>query len=149
MQYKIGVILGLATALSYAGFTITLRHSQSLPNALSPIVNLAVLSIASAVFMAIIGYIQNESFIIPDGQSWLSLLAYGFLCQAAAWFLISRSLPRVTISLAGLILLLQPILAFVWDISFFDRPTRVIEVIGAVIALIAIYMGSISQRRGK
>jgi len=144
--YKTGIILGLTTAFSYAGFTLTLRRSQTIENALSPVVNLVFVSFAAAVFMAIIGYTQDESFIIPDKQSWLSLIAYGILCQAAAWFLISKSLPKVAVSLAGLILLLQPILAFAWDILFFDRPTRAVEIIGAVMALIAIYLGITSRQ---
>jgi len=41
----------------------------------------------------------------------------------------------------GLILLLQPALAFVWDILFFGRPTRAVELVGAAITLGAIYLG--------
>ena len=43
---------------------------------------------------------------------------------------------------AGLALLLQPSLSFVWDVLFFARPVSTTEVVGAVIALLAIYVGA-------
>jgi len=142
IDYKIGFLLGLATALSYAFFTLALRHSQTRANALSPLVNLIIISFVTAFFMAIFSLGQAESFAIPDWQSWGSLLGYGIICQALAWLIISRTLPRVKASLAGLILLLQPTLAFIWDMLFFNRPTTGLEIIGAVLTLIAIYLGS-------
>jgi drug/metabolite transporter (DMT)-like permease len=43
---------------------------------------------------------------------------------------------------AGLALLLQPTLSFVWDVLFFSRPMTAMELLGAGIALIAIYLGT-------
>jgi drug/metabolite transporter (DMT)-like permease len=39
-------------------------------------------------------------------------------------------------------LLLQPTLSFAWDIIFFGRALTAIEAVGAVIALMAIFLGS-------
>jgi drug/metabolite transporter (DMT)-like permease len=68
------------------------------------------------------------------------------LCQAIGWIFISRALSRIQASRAGLILLLQPTLAFVWDVLFFSRPTVALDVIGASLTLAAIYLGG-SRRR--
>ncbi len=92
--------------------------------------------------MVIISRMQSESFVIPDLQSWGSLVGLGILCQAIAWFIIARTLPKVKASLVGLILLLQQTLAFIWDMLFFDRPSTAIEIAGALMALVAIYLGS-------
>jgi drug/metabolite transporter (DMT)-like permease len=142
IDYKIGFLLGIITAVSYAIFTLSLRHMQSRDDSPSPLVNLTIISFITAFFMAIISRVQSENFVIPDFQSWGSLIGLGILCQAAAWFIIARTLPKVKASLAGLILLLQPTLAFIWDMIFFDRPTTAIEITGALMALIAIYLGS-------
>jgi drug/metabolite transporter (DMT)-like permease len=48
----------------------------------------------------------------------------------------------VEASRAGLLLLLQPALTFVWDVLFFGRPTTAPEALGAALAIGAIYMGS-------
>jgi len=65
--------------------------------------------------------------------------------QTIGWAVISNSLPRVVPSLAGLILLLQPALAFVWDVLFFDRPTTLVQWGGVLVTLCAIYLGMSSS----
>jgi drug/metabolite transporter (DMT)-like permease len=55
---------------------------------------------------------------------------------------IASSLPNVSPSQAGLALLLQPTLSFAWDVLFFGRAMTPIELLGAAIALFAIYLGS-------
>ena len=61
------------------------------------------------------------------------------------WVLISSGLPGLAASRAGLLLLLQPTLAFVWDLVLFARPTSPIELLGAVMTLVAIYLGLTGQ----
>jgi drug/metabolite transporter (DMT)-like permease len=61
---------------------------------------------------------DGESLHIPDTQTAVVLVSYGVLCQALGWIIISRNFHRVPASRVALILLLQPALTFVWDISF-------------------------------
>jgi drug/metabolite transporter (DMT)-like permease len=144
--YKLGVLFGVATAVTYASYLLVLQRSQVREPRLTATANLCVVSLVTAAIMAVEGHLQGESFHIPDLQSWSSLLSYGVICQALGWITISRALVKVEASRAGLILLLQPTLAFVWDVVFFARPTDVIDVAGAVLALVAIYLGG-SRRR--
>lgn len=148
-DYRRGVLFGVATALTYATYVLVLQKSQALSRRLGPAANLAVISVVTAVVMGVEGRIQRESFAIPDMQSWLSLLGYGIICQAVGWIIISRGLARVEASRAGLILLLQPTLAFTWDVLFFSRSTGVSDAIGAIMALIGIYIGGARQREGR
>ncbi len=144
--YKLGVLFGLLTAVTYAGYMLILQESQSRPVRLSAAANLVWISLLTALFMAVEVPLAGESFRIPDTRSWVSLLAYGVLCQAVGWIFISRALSRIKASRAGLILLLQPTLAFVWDVLFFSRPTGGMDVIGASLTIAAIYLGG-SRRR--
>ncbi len=145
-DYKLGVLFGVITAVTYAGYMLVLQKSQSRPVRLSAAANLAWISLLTAMFMAFEVPLVGESFRIPDARSWVSLLAYGVLCQALGWIVISRALTRIEASRAGLILLLQPTLAFVWDVIFFSRPTGAMDVFGALLTLAAIYLGG-SRRR--
>jgi hypothetical protein len=45
-------------------------------------------------------------------------------------------------SRAGLILILQPALAYIWEIQLFAREATAVSVIGALIAVLAIHLGS-------
>ena len=76
------------------------------------------------------------------------MLAYGIVCQALGWLMISWGLTRVAASRAGLILVLQPMLAFVWDVVIFSRPTGLRDAAGAAIAGLAIWLGTTSRRAG-
>lgn len=145
-DYKLGVVFGIATALSYAAYLLVLHRTQARIPRLGAAANLCMISLVTAAVMGIEGWLQGESFNIPDRTSWLSLLAYGVVCQAIAWIMISRALVKVKVSRAGLVLLLQPTLAFVWDVVFFSRPTDVMDTAGAALALLAIYLGTSRAR---
>ncbi len=144
--YKLGVGFGLLTAVAYAGYLLVLQKSQSGPLRLSATANLAIISLVGAGVMGVESAAFGESFVIPDRVSWLSLIAYGVGCQAIGWIIISRVLPHIEASRAGLILLLQPTLALAWDVIFFARPTDVIDAVGALVTLAAIYLGSTRRR---
>jgi drug/metabolite transporter (DMT)-like permease len=141
-RYKIGVALGILTAVLYTGFLLTMRSAQRRPHRLGGIANLAIVSLLTAAFLGVAALVEGESLRIPDTQSWLALVAYGVTCQALGWLLISSALREVEAARAGLILLLQPTLTFIWDILLFGRPTPFVEGVGAILALGAIYLGN-------
>lgn len=144
-EVKMGVLYGLLTALSYALYILTLRKSQSAGYKLrySLIANMMWISLMSALILGMTVLIEPKaSFGIPDVQTLGALIGLGIVGQVLGWVFISKGLPHVNASVAGLALLLQPALAFCWDILFFNRPTTTLEYVGAVVVLAAIYLGS-------
>lgn len=141
-DYRWGVMYGLLTAAIYTGLTLILRKSQSIEGKLSPLVNMAWVSLLGSI--AAVPEVQwsGEAFTIPDGRTLATLIAYGAVCSGLGWSLIATGLPRIEASRAGLFLVLQPTLAFVWDILFFARPTTALHVVGAGVTLFAIYLGA-------
>jgi len=139
--YRWGIALGLLTALCYTTYLLTLRKAQGEAGDIDAVSTLAGLCLISAALLVVAVVLEGESFRIPDGETFVVLLAYALVPQVAGWLLISTALPRVPTSRAGLILLLQPALAFVWDLLFFQRPTSPIELLGAAVTLGAIYLG--------
>jgi drug/metabolite transporter (DMT)-like permease len=147
---KLGVLFGIITALSYALYIIFLRMSQSdkTLRKLSLFTNMAWISLFSALLLGISVAIEpHTQFQIPDLKTWAALLGLGVMGQVLGWVLISKGLPAVAASVGALALLLQPALAFIWDILFFSRPTSTMEYAGAVIVLGAIYLGSTHKRK--
>jgi drug/metabolite transporter (DMT)-like permease len=142
-SYRRGVIYGVLTAISYAFYLLSLRAARRERERVSAVANLAVVSLVTAVLLTMVAGITGESLRIPDGHTLLVLVAYGVLCQALGWIVISRTFHQVDASRAALILLLQPALTFLWDIAFFGRPTTMIEAGGAALAIVAIYMGGV------
>ncbi|HSO21144.1 MAG TPA: DMT family transporter [Desulfosarcina sp.] len=144
-NYRIGIYYGLATAVFYTGFLVVLRKLQSHRSQPSPVLSLLVVSAATALYLGAEISRTGESFAIPNLQSGMSLAALGLMSQTIGWLLITHSLPRIPAAIAGLVLLLQPSLAFVWDVVFFDRATSPVAWIGVVLALAAIYLGATSE----
>ncbi len=146
-DYQLGIIVVLLAAVAYAVFLILLRASQTRADSLDPVTNMAIIGLVGALFSGVSMTLTGESFVVPRALDWLILATYGVVMQGLAWIMISRALPRVAASRAGLILLLQPSLAFLWDLALFGRPTLVIEIIGATLAISGIYLGSTVVRR--
>ena len=145
-DYKTGVFWGLGTAVLYACFVLTLRKSQSIEHPLSPMANITMISWITMLVMGLEGVWQGQSFAISNLSTASALVGYGILGQVLGWVWVTRGLKSTPVSLAGLILLLQPTLAFNWDILFFDRPTDALDFLGAALALGAIYLGTRSRR---
>lgn len=145
--YRWGVAFGLLTAVSYASYLLTLRLARQRADGADVMATVATLSLVSAAILAVSVRLEGETFAIPTAGTAGILLAYAVLIQVIAWVLISSGLPRLAASQAGLLLLLQPTLAFVWDIVLFRRPTSAIELVGAVITLGAIYLGLTGARQ--
>lgn len=146
-SYRLGVLFGILTALSYSAYLLTLRRAQAREGARAAIGTVATLSICAAGILAITTPVLGESLVIPDASTLGVLLAYGAVAQVIGWVLIAVGIPGVAASRAGLVLLLQPALAFVWDMLLFGRPTSLWEGLGAVAALGAIYFGSFGGAR--
>jgi len=145
-DYHMGIWYGFLTAVFYTGFLITLRKIQSHPSHPSAGFNLMVVSFSTAIFLALDMVRTQDTFAIPDIQSAVALVGLGLMSQTVGWLFITRSLPRIPAAIAGLILLLQPSLAFVWDVLFFHRATSPMAWCGVALALSSIYLGSTSGK---
>ena len=140
---KIGVYFGLAAAVCYAAFLLSLRKLQADQVSLTFFYVLMMISLVASASLALEIFRTGDTFKIPDMQSFFALGALGLFSQVIGWILITNALPKIQASLSGFILLLQPALAFVWDVLFFQRPTSLVNWIGVLIVLIAIYFGSV------
>jgi drug/metabolite transporter (DMT)-like permease len=111
-------------------------------NVVSGMSVMLVVSVSGSIVLGMVGLATGASFAIPDVGSLLALLGVGVLSTTVGWSIISSAVRHVPATVAGLVLLLQPALAFVWDVMIFDRPTGGSEVFGILLILSAIYLGS-------
>lgn len=139
-NYKTGIYFGLLTALCYTAFLLILRKIRS-DDTQSLFSTLMIVSLSCAFFLGLKMLHAGDSFTIPNLKSLSALLGLGLFSQTIGWVLIAHALPKMRASHAGLILLLQPSLAFIWDVLLFSRPTSILNWIGLVVTLAAIYMG--------
>ena len=141
-DYRLGVFFGLLTAASYAGYLLSLRRSRQDSQHKLPTREVAVISLVTAAILGVTALVEGESLAISTLDDAVWLVCYGILSHCIGWMFIASSLPHVSTTEAGIALLLQPTLSFVWDVLFFARAMTATELAGAGIALVAIYLGS-------
>lgn len=141
-DYQLGIILGFMTAVVYAAYLLSLRHVRQQSSHRLPTRELVVISLLTAAMLGVTALLEGESLVINSLSDVGWLVGYGLLSHSLGWLFIASSLPQVTAVEAGLALMLQPTLSFGWDVLFFDRPMTSVELVGAVIALVAIFLGS-------
>jgi drug/metabolite transporter (DMT)-like permease len=140
--YRMGVVFGLATAVCYSSYLLIMRWIRvNERSGVTPMVEVAWTSLACAGVLAITSMATGESLAIVRGSEAVLLLGYA-LFAILGLVIISWSLDKVPTSLVGLLLLLEPTFAYVWDLTLYDRPVSSLEIGGALLALGAIYLGS-------
>lgn len=141
-ESRAGVWLGLATGVAYAAYNLGLKRAQrEAPLAAEPV--LVVSTLQCAAMLGLAGLAEGVSFVIPDMRSLVALLALGLIGQCLGWVLIGRALPRLRVATVGLLLLLQPLLAFVLDVLLFARPTASHEWAGVALSLAGIFLAGL------
>lgn len=147
--FQVGVLLALTTAFWYGGYVLFLRLLQTSFDLEGKIANLCMISILTTIITGLVVIGSGDSFDVPGVDSWLYLAGYAIICQVIAWLLISAGLPFTVPIKVGLILLLQPAGAFIWDILLFRLPFTSVTLLGVVLTLGAIYLGSTSTSPGE
>lgn len=140
-----GMALCFMSALFYASYILVLRRSQSTTTKLGPVTNMAWVSLSACVCVGAFCLATGRSFALPDLRTVFILAALGILCQSLGWLLLSMGLPYLVPFRAGLIMLAQPALAFLWDMLIYGTVTGPINIFGAVLAIAAIGMGILAK----
>lgn len=145
--YRKGIAFGLITAICYSTYLLVMRWARNNASVgVSPIAEVAWMSLACAAVLAMLATQTGESLVINRGSEALLLLGYAFIAQLAL-VIISSSLHKVPASLVGLLLLLEPAFAYVWDLTFFHRSVTMLELAGAVLVIFAIFLGSMKPSK--
>lgn len=151
-QYRWGVWLGLGTGVCYAAYNLCLRRAQREAHvdraSAAPVAQvLGVAALVSAACLGAAGLAEGASFAIPSWKSLAALLTLAGVGHCLSWILISRAMARLRVALVGLLLLLQPVVAFVLDAWLFGRVTEPREWIGLALSLAGIFLAGLKGRR--
>lgn len=150
--YTRGVVFGLSTGLAYAGYVLSIQRAavlqaadpqtQMLPSLARSMSILAWASLVTGSLLALASAVEGESLVPPEPRSWWLLIGLALVPQVLGWIAITGGLQKVAAARGALVLLIQPILATVWGVVLFAETLSVIQIIGAVMTLVAVYWGS-------
>lgn len=141
---SLGIIYGLLTGVTYAILTIFLRRGVKTyqTNGLWPVYCLTAFAAFSSLLIALL----EGSLETPSSKDLIFMLIYGGIIHFGGWLLISKSLSKLPIAIASLILLLQPVCATIFGHLLYEETLSKIQMIGLGLSLIGIYLSSISKR---
>jgi len=138
-NYKLGILFGLLTAVSYAGYIISMKridHNSAVNS--DPIFNLLFVSLISAGLLFLFSIIEQVPLEIKSSSELIWMICYGLFSHVLGWFFILRGLQKISAVTVGIILLTQPILSYVWDVIIFKKIILPIEYFGIVSVLLAM-----------
>lgn len=141
-DYLRGILYGLFTGLLYGSFIVTMRAAgRGEANEKTANDRLFWFTVWSTLALLVPWLFETQA-LPADSIAWWKAIGLALLAQALGWWAIGVSLPGVRTSLGGLILLLQPILASVWGVLFFNERWTGLQLVGAILTLGAVYYGS-------
>jgi drug/metabolite transporter (DMT)-like permease len=139
-----GVLFGVLTGGSYAGFILVLRHGSSdLRRPAGPLFEATAVGAAASVAL---GLALGEAELVPTWPEHAWLVTLALTSQVLGWLFITTSLPRLPAALTSLILCLQPVGSVVLGVILLGEAPSGLQLAGAACILAAL-LGIARRRR--
>ena len=141
----LGTILGIITALSYAGYLLVIRRgSNDLRRPAGPV---AISTAATAVVAIVFGLAVGQFDPVPSWPShgWLALV--GITSQSIGYLVISISLPRLPAALTSIILLAQPVATVFLARVLLDETPSPEQLLGVALVIVGIAVATVPVGR--
>jgi drug/metabolite transporter (DMT)-like permease len=129
----LGVLLGLATAVCYAGYLLVIRRGLRDPR--RPAGPVAVATVFVVVAASLAGVVGGDLDPTPPVESLAWLAVLGITSQSAGYLLISISLPRLPAVITSIILLAQPVMTVVLSILLLDEAPSSVQLVGVALVI--------------
>ncbi len=138
-----GVLFGLATGLCYSLYTTSIKKTTNMQFKQS-VNSLQIITFSSLVtgFLLALASLFEVQNITSISSVIGPVLGLAIVCQIIGWSLISFGLKTAPLSISGLIILMQPVIAKILSVAIFNEPFSKLELIGAAILLTCIYFGT-------
>ncbi len=141
----LGVVLGVATALCYAGFLLLIRRGGR--DLRRPAMPIAIATAATLVVGTAAGAATGtfDPTPAPESLAWLALL--GVTSQSAGYLLISLSLPRLPALMTSMILLAQPVTTVALSMVLLAEAPSIVQLVGVGLVIGGIAIATIPTDR--
>ena len=138
-----GVMFGILTGLTYAGFILVLRQAGSdLRRPAGPLFDTTLVAMVTA---AIAGLAIGDVELVPSWPSHAWLVVLALTSQVLGWLLITVSLPRLPAALTSVTLTIQPVGSVLLGVILLGEEPSALQLAG--VACIVAGLVSIALRR--
>ena len=141
----VGDVLGLVTAVFYAGYQLTVTRLRAVVSTASI---MAVSGTVTALILLPIAIVSGERFLPVSGHGWMLLIGLALISQVAGQSLIAYAMAHLPGTFASVGLLLQPLIAATLAWLILGETLTALAIGGAVLILIGIRMAHVAERDG-
>jgi drug/metabolite transporter (DMT)-like permease len=147
-----GGIFGILSGLAYAMSLVVMKfiEKERISGALEPEdirCEMLFFCLGAMMTMLLAAIVSGQSLAIPDLRELGLMVGYGICVQFLGWLLIVHGTKQVDVTLVGLILLLEPVLALLLNgVLGFGVPS-VMQFAAAVAVLVAVAWGTLLKAR--
>ena len=128
-----GVVYGILTGLTYAGFILVLRQgSADLRRPAGPLFDATAVATVTSV---VAGVAVGEAELVPSWPAHAWLVTLALTSQVLGWLLIAVSLPRLPAALTSVILTIQPVGSVVLGVVLLGEQPTLLQLLGTACIL--------------
>lgn len=134
-RHVLGDLFGLATALFYAGYMLSVKLVRRTH---ATLVVMIWSSLAAAPILLLIAALTRETLLPVSGTGWLVLFGLALVSQVCGQGLIAYAFRHLPASFSALSLLIQPVVAAVLAWMILSEPLTPLQALGGLVVLAGI-----------
>jgi drug/metabolite transporter (DMT)-like permease len=131
-----GDLLGVLTAVFYAGYMLSIKLAAQLGTARLMTISTSITALALLPF----ALVDSERFLPQSAQGWAVLAGMALIAQVAGQSLIAYAFARLPAAMSSVSLVLQPVLAAVFAWILLGESMTPLQMAGGVVVLIGIVL---------
>ncbi|MEL7453615.1 MAG: DMT family transporter, partial [Pseudomonadota bacterium] len=135
-----GDALAFGAAILVAGYMLCAKIARRDIGALDV---LFWITVTEAVVAGGVTFISGEAFFPAEPAGWRAPLALGLVVHAGGQGLIIAGLGRTPAAIAGILVLVQPVMAAAVSWQIFDEPLLAIQLLGGALLLFGVMLSQI------
>lgn len=141
----LGVVFGLAAAVSYAGYLLLIRRGNR--GGRAAFGSLFDASAAAAGSAAIVGLVVGDLVLVPSwpAHGWLLLVA--LTSQVVGYGLVNLALPHLPAAVTSILLLFQPVVTVVAAFVLLAETPSLLQLLGVALILAGVLLAGAPGRR--
>jgi drug/metabolite transporter (DMT)-like permease len=139
----VGDVLGIVTAVFYAGYLLTVAHAR---DTLSTARIMAVAGTVTALILLPVALVSGERFLPATVHGWIILAGLALIGQAAGQSLIAYAMAHLPATFSSVGLLVQPVFAALLAWILLGEVLTALAIAGGVLVLAGIRVAHVADR---
>lgn len=144
-QTVLGDLLGMTTAVFYAGYLLTVSHQR---RGTSTVELMWWSTLACAVVLLPVTLATGEPFWPQSARGWAVLLGMALVSQVAGQGLIAWAMAHLPAAFSSVSLLVQPVAAAILAWLLLAEPFGALQAVGGAVVLAGIVICRLASNRG-